>query len=214
MVGPDRPSRREDFQVAIICALALEYDAVSLLFDQFWVDEGDLFGRAPGDTNTYTTGRIGRYNVVMALLPGMGKAAVAGSAASVQSSYPGPKLSLLVGICGGVPGAGIDEALLGDVVISKTVVQHDLGRQYPNAFVAKDTVDDSFGRPNKDIRSLIASLETELGREHVQQKASQYLADLQNVAVRKRHKLFAATYRDRHRAPQSYSACDGDGCLL
>ncbi|KXX74715.1 Aminodeoxyfutalosine nucleosidase [Madurella mycetomatis] len=218
----DRPSRREDFQIAIICALPLEYDAVSLLFDQFWDEDGEQYGRAPGDTNTYTTGRIGKYDVVLALLPNMGKAAAAAAAASVRSSYPGLKLAFLVGICGGVPGAGADEALLGDVVISKTVVQHDLGRQFPNAFVAKNTVEDNLGRPNKDIRSLIASFETELGRERLQQKAGEYLKGLQSAAARKRRrcnyqypgatedKLFAAAYRHRHRAPQSCAVCNGE----
>ncbi len=112
----------------------------------------------------YTTGRIGKYDVVLTLLPDMGKVAAAGAAASVRSSYSGLKLAILVGICGGVPGAGVQEMLLGDVVISKTVIQHDPGRRYPNAFVTKDTVDDSLGRSNKDIRSLIASFSTELGR--------------------------------------------------
>jgi nucleoside phosphorylase len=202
--------------------LPLEYDAVSLLFDQFWDEDGEQYGRAPGDTNTYTTGRIGKYDVVLALLPNMGKAAAAGAAASVRSSYSGLKLAFFVGICGGVPGAGADEALLGDVVISKTVVQHDLGRQFPNEFVTKNTVNDNPGRPNKDIRGLIASFETELGRERLQQKASEYLKDLQSAAAHKRRrcnyrypgaaedKLFAPAYRHRHRAPQSCAVCDGE----
>lgn len=218
----DRPYRREDFQIAIVCALVLEYDAVSLLFDQFWDEDDEPYGRARGDTNTYTTGRIGKHNVVLALLPNIGKVAAAGVAASVRSSYSGLRLAFLVGICGGVPDAGTDEALLGDVVISKTVIQHDLGRQHPNTFVTKDMVDDNLGRPNRDIRSLIASFETELGRRRLRQKAGQCLKDLQSAAVRERHrcsyqypgtaedKLFAATYRHKHRWPQSCSVCDGE----
>ncbi len=66
-----RPSRREDFEVAIICALPLEYDAVSFLFDEFWDGDGDPYGRATGDRNTYTTGRISSHNVVLTLLPRM-----------------------------------------------------------------------------------------------------------------------------------------------
>lgn len=221
-VRPSRPSRRQDFEVAIICALPLEYDAVSLLFDQFW-DEGDeLYESAPGDPNTYTAGRMGERNVVLVLLPNMGKVAAAAAAASLRSSYPGLRLALLVGVCGGVPGAGAEEALLGDVVISKTVIQHDLGRRYPDAFVSKDTADDNLGRPNKAIRSLIAGCETELGRERLQEKAGQYLKDLQSAAARKRRqcsyrypgaaedRLFAATYRHTHRAPRSCRFCDGE----
>ena len=46
------PTRREDFKVAIICALPLEYDAVILVFDQFWDSDGDRYGRALEDKNT------------------------------------------------------------------------------------------------------------------------------------------------------------------
>lgn len=42
------------FQIAIICALSLEYDAVSLLIEQFWDEDGEQYGRAPADRNTYT----------------------------------------------------------------------------------------------------------------------------------------------------------------
>ncbi|ETS03756.1 purine and uridine phosphorylase [Trichoderma reesei RUT C-30] len=211
----DQPRRREDFHVAIICALSIEYDAVSLVFDHFWDEDDEPYGRAQGDTNTYTTGRIGKHNVVLALLPNMGTASAAGAAASFRSSYPGLKLALLVGICGGVPGTGADEILLGDVVISKTVVQHTLGRQYPNTFVTKDTVCDRLGRPNRDVRTLIANFETELGRRRLRQKACQYLRDLQSRATQERHrcnyqypgatedKLFASTYRHKHRGSQS-----------
>ncbi|KAI1149358.1 purine and uridine phosphorylase [Nemania diffusa] len=217
-----RPSRREDFQIALICALPLEYDAVALLFDQFWDEDGVQYGRARGDTNTYTTGRIGNYNVVLALLPNMGKAAAAGTAASFRSSYPRLKLALLVGICGGVPGTGAKEILLGDVVISKTVIQYDLGRQFPNKFVTKNTVDDSLGRANRDIRSLVASFETELGRERLQKKASEYLKDLQGAAVHKKRvntynylgvaedKLFTVAYQHKHRSPKQCGMCQGE----
>ena len=108
--------------------MQLEYDAVSLLFDEFWDTDYDQYGRANGDTNHYTTGRIGKHDVVLTLLLNMGKAAAAGVAASFRSSYPSLKLALLVGICGGVPSLGTDEMLLGDVVISNILLQYDFGR--------------------------------------------------------------------------------------
>lgn len=218
MLSHDQPSRREGFQIAVICALPLEFDAVSLVFDQFWDEEGDRYGRAQGDTNTYTTGRVGEYDVVLALLPNMGTAAAAGAAAGLRSSFPGLKLAFLVGVCGGVPGTGANEVLLGDVVISKTV-QHGLGKQYPDAFVTKDTVNDNLGRPNKDIRSLIASFETQLGRRRLRKKAGDHLKELQSAAVRERYtwdyrypgvdedKLFAAAYRHQHHVPYTCSIC-------
>ncbi|UKZ81739.1 hypothetical protein TrVFT333_009511 [Trichoderma virens FT-333] len=214
-----RPRGREDFQIAIICSLPLEYDVVSLLFDQFW-DEDGLYGRARGDVNTYTTGRMGKYDVVLVLLPNMGTVAAAGAAASFRSSYPSLQLAFLVGICGGVPFDGENELHLGDVVISKSAVQYDLGSQYHKSFVIKDTVDDSLGRPNKNIRSLVKSFETDHVRDQLQQKACLFLKDLQKAAAKKRRrhnyqypgitndKLFIATYRHNHRGKQPCNVCD------
>ncbi|KAL2139431.1 hypothetical protein VTI28DRAFT_5245 [Corynascus sepedonium] len=72
--------------------------------------------------------------MLLTLLSGMGKASAASTAASIRSSYRRVRLALLVGICGGVPQAGGMEILLGDVVISKAIVQYDFGRQYPDRF--------------------------------------------------------------------------------
>jgi nucleoside phosphorylase len=188
-----------------------------LLFDQFWDEDDDPYGRAQGDTNIYTTGMIGNHNVVLALLPSIGTAAGAGSAASFRSSYSGLKTAFLVGICGGVPNTGQDEILLGDVVISKTVIQYSLGRQYPSAFVTKDTVNDNLGRPSKAIRTLITTFETERGRRRLRQKAGQYLKDLQRAALEEGHrqnyqhpgvtedKLFTANYLHKHRGLQTFN---------
>ncbi|KAJ0413145.1 nucleoside phosphorylase domain-containing protein [Aspergillus carlsbadensis] len=222
------PSSRDEFEIALVCALRLEYDAVCLLFDTFWDEAGDRFGRAPGDCNTYTTGRIGRYNVVLALLPNMGKVSAASAAASLHHSYRGLRLAILVGICGGVPFpvqdakrdsdnadssaniASAKEILLGDVVISQKVIQYDLGKRYPSGFVRRDTVEDNLSRPNKDIRSLLALLETELGRERLQQGTAGYLVQLQDAARARNRRagyvypgtgedmLFASGYRHKH----------------
>jgi hypothetical protein len=53
-----RPETRKGFAIAILCALTLEADAVDALFDEIWEDE--KYGKAPGDPNAYTLGRIGR----------------------------------------------------------------------------------------------------------------------------------------------------------
>ncbi|KAI8260931.1 hypothetical protein K4K53_001297 [Colletotrichum sp. SAR 10_77] len=96
----------------------------------------------------------------------MGKASSSGAAAALRSSYTGLKLAILAGVCGGVPGSGdeVDEMILGDVVISKSVIQFDLGRQYPDKFSRKDTIHDNLGRSNLDIRSLLAIYESDFGR--------------------------------------------------
>lgn len=123
-----RPSSRQDFKVAIICALQCEYNAVTYLFDELWCEHADEHSKAPGDPNFYMFGRIGRHNIVLTMLPKIGKAAAASVATSLRHSYENLELVLLIGVCGAVthrPGA---EILLGDVIISKFVVQYDFGR--------------------------------------------------------------------------------------
>jgi nucleoside phosphorylase len=221
MVTYSRPSLREDFELAIVCALPLEFDAVSLVFDEFWDQDGDRYGRARGDQNTYTTGRVGKHNVVLALLPNMGKASAAGTTASLRSSYTKLRLVILSGICGGVPYPGDKvEIILGDVVVSKHIVQYDYGRQYPGQFVTRDTVDDTLGRPTKDIRSLLATFETEHGLENLQRKTSEFLIQLQQSAETKGRRfryeypgtsqdiLFASTYVHKHQEQRDCSCSE------
>jgi hypothetical protein len=68
-----QPKDRDGFEIAIICALRSEADAVEALFDEYWDEDGDRYGKAPGDINAYTTGAVGRHNVVLAYMPGIGK---------------------------------------------------------------------------------------------------------------------------------------------
>jgi nucleoside phosphorylase len=211
-----KPSRREDFEIVVICGLPLELNAVSLLLDELWDEDGDDYGRSPGDVNHYITGRIGKYNVVLALLSHMGKLHAASAATSIRSSYGSVRLALLVGICGGVPRAANgedDEILLGDVVISRTIVQYDFGRLYPDRFIRKNTLGDNLGKPNKDIRNLLITLETDVGLERLQRRTAYFLKQLQaNATGRKRQsrynypgtaedKLFKSLYRHKHRIP-------------
>src|SRR2546423_638141 len=148
MTPPPPPRDRRGFEIAIICALPLEADAVTALFDKHWEDDGQSFGSAPGDPNAYTTGVIGMHNVVVAHMPSMGTVSAAGVAASLRASFNNVKLALVVGICGGVPyGPQHDEEIfLGDVIISQSLIQYDFGRQYPNAFERKKTLGNRFGR--------------------------------------------------------------------
>lgn len=55
MPGHGRPRTRDGFEIALICALRIESDAVVALFDEFW-QEDEIYGKAPGDPNAYTSG--------------------------------------------------------------------------------------------------------------------------------------------------------------
>ncbi|KAL6871672.1 purine and uridine phosphorylase [Trichoderma longibrachiatum] len=206
---PSRPSSREDFEVAIICALPLEYDAVALLFDEFWDEDGDPYKRAAGDPNNYRTGRIGKHDVVLALLTHMGKVNAASAAAHMRTSYRGLRLVILAGICGGVPFSGQEEILLGDVVISKTLIQYDFGRRYPDEFLRKDTVQDNLRKRDRNTSNLLAMFDTANGRDKLRDKTSQFLKQLQERALGDQSKydypgisedrLFESSYRHKHR---------------
>ncbi|KAJ0342017.1 hypothetical protein COL26b_008104 [Colletotrichum chrysophilum] len=120
----------------------------------------------------------------------MGKTSSSGAAAALRSSYTGLKLAILAGVCGGVPGSGdeVDEMILGDVVISKSVIQFDLGRQYPDKFSRKDTIHDNLGRSNLDIRSLLAVYESDFGRGRLERGCADVLEKIQRKAVKERRR--------------------------
>ncbi|OCL02331.1 purine and uridine phosphorylase, partial [Glonium stellatum] len=117
----------EDFTVGWICALPVEYAAAAhLLDDEF---EGSK------DNSTYTIGRIGEHNVVIACFPAgqIGTNVAAVVATQMKLKFPSVQIGLMVGVGGGVPSADFD-IRLGDVVVSKPfsthggVVQYDFGK--------------------------------------------------------------------------------------
>ncbi|KAG5791915.1 hypothetical protein H9Q69_009056 [Fusarium xylarioides] len=216
---PPRPSNRRGFEIAIICALTLEADAIEALFDHHWEDDGPPFDKEPGDPNAYSTGVIGRFNVVLAYMPGMGKVNAATVAANCGKSFPSIKLALVVGICGVVPFSPTkDEIVLGDVIISNGVIQYDFGRQLPERLARKDTLLDVLGRPNPEIRGVLAKLKGLRHRRQLSAKIESFLDVLrQDPELHAEYpgstedKLFEATYRhiDDHRSCKQ-AECKGD----
>lgn len=212
-----QPHSRDAFEVAIICALRIESDAVEASFDQFWEEEVE-YEKVRGDPNSYTLGRIGRPNVVLAYMPGMGKAASATVAAAFRASFPSIRLGLVVGICGGVPPDDSEdsEILLGDVIVSIGVVQFDFGRQLPDHVVRKDTLQDSLGRPNSEIRGFLHKIQGWRGRTDMGDRIVENIAEICNKAGFKAWKhpgiqhdhLFPTTYRHKHQIPGECAKCD------
>ncbi|KAI1063108.1 hypothetical protein LB507_005614 [Fusarium sp. FIESC RH6] len=215
------PASRKDFHVAIICALPREADAVLLLFDQFWDEVRDPYGRADGDPNLYITGRMGEHSIVLVVLPGMGTISAAAAAASFRLSFTELKIAFLVGICGGVPRIDGVDALLGDVVVSNTIIEYDLGQLYPGHFAVNNTVANRLNRAKREIRTLLAACKDELRKERLQEEASRHLEALQEAAKKKRRrranyrypgaeedKLFPPTYTHKHRG--GCSVCTDD----
>ncbi|KAK6447547.1 hypothetical protein FP744_10003797 [Trichoderma asperellum] len=176
---------RDMFEVAVICATAIECDAVTLLVDH-WYEDG-RYDKAPGDENVYKFGRMGNVNIVLLGLAEIGKASAGTAAASLRSSYPELKILLLTGFCAGVPSTLEDqELLLGDVIISKSVVQYDNGKQYDGAFEMRKGIEDSLGRPTKRVRNLVAHLQVDQWHEHLESQTACFLEQLQARASSRR----------------------------
>lgn len=152
MSGTLQPLGHEDYTVGWICALPkTELVAAEAMLDE---EHPVLPAAQPEDENTYSLGRIGDHNVVIACLPAeqTGKASAATVAKDMLRSFPAVRFGLMVGIGGGAPYYGsksddeeysdseeelnddIRDIRLGDVVISlhtkdtEAVVQYDFGK--------------------------------------------------------------------------------------
>ncbi|KAL4758885.1 purine and uridine phosphorylase [Aspergillus foveolatus] len=208
-----RPRSRNDFTIAIICALPLEADAVEALFDEHYDRLGKRYGKRGGDANAYINGRIGKHDVVLCYMPGMGKGSAANVASSLQVSYPGIKLALVVGICGGAPSPPeYGDIFLGDVIISDSVIEYDFGRQYPGGFSRKSGAKEALGRPSRKIRTLLNSLRTENARSELQSQTQGYLQVLQQRGAKWCHPgvsdvLYRASYLHKHYSHPSPVKC-------
>jgi nucleoside phosphorylase len=210
--SPPEPLQRDEFNIAIICALTLESDAVQDVFDK-QLDE-KKYGKAPGDVNHYTMGVIGRHNVIVVHMPGMGKSNGARVAANCGASFPSLRLVLVVGICGGVPFTrGGAEIVLGDVVVSDGLIQYDFGRQFPDRFVRKN---DTIARPNPEILSFLAKVKGRWGMKRLKQLTAENLKYLSNTTELGgianypgawRDKLYESTYRHKHQGATDCEVC-------
>lgn len=194
MGGP----RADEPEAAIMCALKIEYEAVALLVDE-WYDDDSRSLKAPNDTNTYLFGRMGDVDIVLIRLAESGKVGAGRSAASLQSIYPGLKILLLTGICGGVPSSAEgeeeeEELLLGDVIIGTSMVPYDNGKRYDGGFeIKKGIVEDGPSRLGQGIRQLLAYLEMDDWRAQFEDDAAGFLDELQAKAAsgrRRRSKLY------------------------
>ncbi|RAO73969.1 uncharacterized protein BHQ10_009981 [Talaromyces amestolkiae] len=208
------PRSSADFDIAIICALPVEFDAVEAVFDEHY--DSAAYEKQHGDANFYRTGRIHQHNVVLSCLPEMGKRSAASVASSLQCTFTNIYLSLLVGICGGVPYSlsktGKTELLLGDVIISSSIIEYDFGKQYPDKFQSKPGSIDTIGRDRR-ICSLLVALKTSRLQNEFREKLSAYLASLQgsdrkwNYPGAEHDRLYEATYRHKHHNSGSGMNC-------
>ncbi|KAK4175311.1 ankyrin-3 [Triangularia setosa] len=113
------------YTVGWVCALPLERTAATAMLDIIHDLPSDIDAL---DTNFYTLGSIDGHNVVIAALPSghYGTNNAASVANNMTRTFPAIDLRLMVGIGGGVPGK--HDIRLGDVVVSRQVLQYDFGK--------------------------------------------------------------------------------------
>jgi nucleoside phosphorylase len=125
-------SNPKDYTVGWICAISTEYVAAQAFLNE---KHERLEYVSPNDKNIYTLGKVGKHNVVIAVLPegeyGTSSAARVGS--DMLHSFPNVRIGLMVGIGGGAPSPKHD-IRLGDIVVSAPcdgkggVFQYDFGK--------------------------------------------------------------------------------------
>ncbi|KAF4437679.1 putative pfs domain-containing protein [Fusarium austroafricanum] len=200
-------------EIAILCALTLEADAVETLFDEQWTGG---YNRSKGDTNTYTLGVIGRHGAVLVHLPGMGTTCSAVVAAYCKASFPNISLALVVGVCGGVPfSQDGTELLLGDVAISEELVRYDFARQYPDVCVIRKSVSESARKLPVEILGYLAKLKGLKARRRLRERTAEHLITLSKVLEIvypgvEEDILFESTYNHKHHPPSSCNICVGN----
>jgi nucleoside phosphorylase len=175
------PSSRDDIEVAIICALPREVNAVEALLDETYSRLCNGHMKDYRDVNVYTIGRMGKHNIVVCPLPHMGKVNAAVAATNLRFSFPNIRLALLVGICGGVPvpSGGAPEIFLGDVLISDSMIEYDVGRQHAGGFHRTSRVRERLGGPSQEIRTLLSSLASREVYSAFEEQLNKHLEDIQ-----------------------------------
>ncbi|KAG5817884.1 hypothetical protein H9Q71_001671 [Fusarium xylarioides] len=155
-------SNPQTYTVGWICAVTTEFVAARAFFDE---KHDQLETIADNDNNNYALGKIGKHNVVMAVLPKSeyGTTSAATVARDMLRSFPNIRFGLMVGIGGGAPNAKHD-IRLGDVIMSTRgsgkggVFQYDYGKAIQkHAFVTTG----SLNQPPQLLLTALSGLEAE-----------------------------------------------------
>ncbi|KAM0558099.1 hypothetical protein ACHAPJ_005266 [Fusarium lateritium] len=121
----------EEYTIGWICALTKELIAAKAFLD---ISHDPINNAEINDDNNYTLGRIGKHNVVIAVLP-YGQYGLVNAAAALKDvtrTFSNLRAVLMVGIGGGVPCK--KDIRLGDIVVgsvgrnSSGVIPYDFGR--------------------------------------------------------------------------------------
>ena len=158
---PPLPASRDDFAIAIICALPEARDTVEALMTRDFKDEGHSYGKVPGDDNSYTVGEIGGKPVVLIAPRNMGTTNTRDLARGLRISFPTISYAFVVGIAGGAPflygknGWKESDIHLGDVIVSTQVIEYDFGREHENGFRRRTDVESVLPRAPAEVTNFV-----------------------------------------------------------
>ncbi|EAW20293.1 putative monooxygenase [Aspergillus fischeri NRRL 181] len=158
----------DEYTVGWLCVLDYEYDVSTALLDE----EHDTPFKPHDDPSSYTVGRIGGHNVVIAKCTRAGTTNASTAVTHMLRTFDKIRFGLMVGIGGGAadapgshdPRRSTTDILLGDVVVSKPegnhggILQYDKGRRGPGKF----EIESHLNSPG----NLLISATDKLSRDH------------------------------------------------
>lgn len=214
------PTTRDSFQIAVICALPEERDAVEKAMTRDYKGEGHVYGRAQGDDNHYTTGELGRKHVVLATPSNIGTINISHLVVNMRQSFPNLVCAFVVGIAGGAPLRydkqtdmwSDSDIHLGDVVVSTQVIEYDFGAELDDRFKRKTAVEDVLPRAPTLITSFLNVLKTGKSNafKRVLGKTNADLGDWGSEYERPMpgtDRVYASTHRHKHQAQAMCVTC-------
>lgn len=162
------PNSRDSFQIAVICALPEERDAVEAAMTRDYKGEGRMYGKVGGDVYSYTTGELGRKPVVLATPRNMGTINTSHLVTNMRYSFPNLIWVFVVGIAGGAPfsydkrtGTWKNSDIhLGDVIVGTQVIGYDFGAEHDDSFKRKKDVEDILPRAPALIATFLNEFKT------------------------------------------------------
>jgi nucleoside phosphorylase len=185
----ERKLRCEEYTIGWICAITTEYVVASEFLDE---EHGGPEYVSVHDNNSYTLGKIGNHNVVIAVLPDneYGTASAASVARDMLHSFPNIRVGLMVGIGGGAPSRNHD-IRLGDIVVSSPrdensgVFQYDFGKTIQNQSFEHTRF---LNQPPTLLRTVVNDLKAQYERRgHQLERAISSILE-NNQRLRKKYK--------------------------
>ncbi|KAK6331278.1 hypothetical protein TWF730_004365 [Orbilia blumenaviensis] len=221
--GEKRQLRHEDYTVGWLTAVLSEQNAAKIMLDE----QHEQLPTKDNDDNTYTLGRVGVHNVVIARPAEYGTNSAANTSANMVRTFQNLRFVLMVGIGGGAPGPPVSEdsqeedIRLGDVVVGfpkdshSGVLQYDMGKLET---CRQFTIRSHLNKPPKALLTAVGTLQSQHDFEEGEmvqylQQAIQRMQKMKKLRAyrfpgRDKDQLFKADYHHPDENTKGCSACD------